>query len=50
MTSAFAGRYRKLWYVDPVGGSVIALYIIASWFQVWDSIHGGKDVAFQPIF
>ena len=33
-TAAAAARYPKMWYIDPIGGGVIALYIIVSWYHV----------------
>lgn len=33
-TAAAASMYPKLWYIDPIGGGIIALYIIVSWFHV----------------
>ena len=33
-TAAAASRYPEMWYIDPIGGGLIALYIIGSWFHV----------------
>eukprot|EP00802_Teleaulax_amphioxeia_P014859 Tamp_14938.p1 GENE.Tamp_14938~~Tamp_14938.p1 ORF type:complete len:458 (+),score=77.41 Tamp_14938:158-1531(+) len=33
-TAAAASRFPQYWYIDPIGGGVIALYIIVSWFNI----------------